>query len=96
MKKCPKCEGEIAYKKLLFLMGYQIIECGHCGSLLSTNKLKMTPFALIITILSALFGLTYASTDFSTRWLVIIIVFLVVVFLITPFVTMLKIDKSNK
>jgi len=95
MKKCPKCNAAIPYKDLLFLQGYQTLKCSQCEARLSTNKLKMLPFAIIVVVLGFLFGMTYYSTGMSTKWLKILIGYFVLVFFLSPFIIQLKIDKSS-
>jgi len=95
MKKCPKCTGDIPYKKILLLQGFQTLRCNQCNARLSTNKFKMLPFAIIVVILGFLFGMTYASTGMSAKWLKIIISYFVLVFFLSPFIIQLKIDKNK-
>lgn len=95
MKKCPKCNGDIAFRKLVFLTGNKTLKCGQCNSPLKISMIRLLPFTAIVTIIGILFGLTYASTGFSVKWLIIIAIYLASVLLMTPFFLKLEICQNN-
>ncbi len=95
MTQCPHCYTKQDYVALLFLYGNKTLACKKCRALLRPNKLRLFPYAILVSLVSIIMGLTMTATGDYLKWGVIFLVWLVIVMAIYPLALTLELSTDQ-
>ena len=96
MAKCPRCHTKQDYMALLFLYGDKTLACKKCGALLRVNKLRLLPYAILVSLVSVIAGLTMMVSGDYLRWVIVFLVWVVISMAPFPFALTLNLSISNQ
>ena len=96
MAKCPRCRAKQDYMTLFFLSGSKTLVCKQCGASLRLNKLRLVPFALLVSIVAMIIGMTMVVTSVYLDWLVVLGIWILISLAAYPLVISLVLSSDKQ